>query len=471
MAITAAKRRQLSEELIERAAAGRHQDVAKLLEEGADTEFADRNGYTAVSEAAMSGQTVVLGQLLRAGADPNKPAKDGRTPLHRAAFHGWMPALKLLLENGADPSKADSDGKTPVEVSKKVAVQELFASFSDEQIQEAIRAQKEKMAQRPRYDDETSASKPAQAPEVAEIPKKTRTPKTIYYKDKAGNNQADTGSTDQGATEDQKQFLELHSTLDIIAQPDGYASRSGNVGGYKNDVRVQGGSLIVETSEGLFASEEVGESPEHKAEHKAALWLQNVDNVDVPLEMQAIQAAKVKAQEHFKQGSVSDARRVTTAAIRAGELLLARDSTLEEKANEDLQSLLGILRSNRSLLLTHQIQAGDEEVLQFGPDAAWSLVVKDTDAALMDNPSNFKASFRRARALFELGELDQAMADATRVVDHYARNTQVSNPEAVALRQSIMDALKKERAKWGDKGGPRWNRLVNDSGALVSEVS
>ena len=162
--------------------------------------------------------------------------RTARTPLHRAAFHGWMPALKLLLENGADPSKADSDGKTPVEVSKKVAVQELFASFSDEQIQEAIRAQKEKMAQRPRYDDETSASKPAQAPEVAEVPKKTRTPKTIYYKDKAGNNQADTGSTDQGATEDQKQFLELHSTLDIIAQPDGYASRSGNVGGYKNDV-------------------------------------------------------------------------------------------------------------------------------------------------------------------------------------------------------------------------------------------
>ncbi|CAE7032951.1 Iqank1 [Symbiodinium natans] len=469
MAITHAKRRQLSEELIERAAAGRHQDVSRLLEEGADTDFADRNGYTAVSEAAMAGQTVVLGQLLRAGADPNKAAKDGRTPLHRAAFHGWMPALRLLLENGADPNQKDSDGKTPAEVSKRAAVQELFVSFTEEQIQEAMEAQKRKMAQRPCYGDEdASLSQPAQANE-AEIPKKTsRTPKTIYYKDVAKSQT----NTDQGAAEGEKQFLELHPTLDIIAQPDGYASRPGDMGGYKDDVKLQNGSLIVETSDGLFASDEVGQQVSESPEQQAALWLQKLgDAPEVALDMKAIQDAKASAQEHFNQGNVGTARQVTTAAIRAAELLLAREASLEEKVNEDLQSLLGVLRSNRSLLLTHQIQAGDTEVLQFGADAAWSLVVKDTDAALMDNPSNFKASFRRARALFELGELDQAMADATRVVDHYARNTQVSNPEAVALRQSIMDALKKERAKWGDKGGPRWNRLVNDSGALISEVS
>ena len=469
MAITPTKRRQLSEELIERAAAGRHQDVAKLLEDGADTEFADRNGYTALSEAAIAGQTVVVGQLLRAGADPNKPAKDGRTALHRAAVHSWMPVLRLLLENGADPSLTDSNGKTAAEVANKTFVQELIDSFTKEQIQEAMDSQKKKMAQRPRYDDESGLNKP-DATTVPEVPKKaTRAPKTIYYKDRVGDTQA---GTDQVSAEGQKQFLELHPTLDIIAQPDGFAARTGQLAGYKDGVRLQGGSLIVETSDGLFASDEVTQQPLDSPEERAAVWLQTLGDVpEVALDMQAIQAAKAQAQNHFNQGNVGAARRVTTAAIRAAELLLAKDLSLEEKANEDLQSLLGILRSNRSLLLTHQIQAGDEEVLQFGSDAAWSLVVKDTGAALMDNPSNFKASFRRARALFELGELDQAMADATSVVDHYARNTQVSNPEAVALRQSIMDALKKERAKWGDKGGPRWNRLVNDGGALISEVS
>ena len=54
-------------------------------------------------------------------------------------------------------------------------------------------------------------------------------------------------------------------------------------------------------------------------------------------------------------------------------------------------------------------------------------------------------------------------------MDHYARNTQVSNPEAVALRQAIQQQLKKERAKWGEKSGPRWNRAA-DATPLVSEV-
>jgi len=45
----------------------------------------------------------------------------------------------------------------------------------------------------------------------------------------------------------------------------------------------------------------------------------------------------------------------------------------------------------------------------------------------------------------------------------------VSNPEAVALRQAIQQQLKKERAKWGEKSGPRWNRAA-DATPLVSEV-
>eukprot|EP00438_Fugacium_kawagutii_P033402 Skav210071 [mRNA] locus=scaffold485:216740:219896:+ [translate_table: standard] len=56
-------------------------------------------------------------------------------------------------------------------------------------------------------------------------------------------------------------------------------------------------------------------------------------------------------------------------------------------------------------------------------------------------------------------------------VDHYAQNTQVSNPDAVALRQAIQVSLKKERAKWGEKGGPRWNRAAHDTSPLISEVA
>jgi len=379
-----------------------------------------------------------------------------------------MPILRLLLENGADPAVQDAGGKTALDVARKPAVQELFASFTAEQIQDAMQAQREKMAMRPRYEEDREASKENKRVEVQELPKK-RAPKTIYYKDRGGQ---DDHADKKGQESDKQQFLELHPTLDIVSKPDDFALRAANTGGgYAGDVRLQSGSLIVETSEGLFASNEVSHNnpDSDPSEVRAEDWLQQVDQEVLP-EMKAILAAKAQAQEHFNQGKVGDARQVTTAAIRAAELLLAKES-VEEKANESLGSLLGTLRSNRSLLLTHQIQAEDSEVLQFGSHAAWALVVKDTDAALLDNPNNFKASFRRARALFELGELDQAMSDATRVVDHYARNTQVSNPEAVDLRQRIMEALKKERAKWGEKGGPRWNRMAGDRDGLISEVA
>merc|ERR1719409_1175414 len=128
----------------------------------------------------------------------------------------------------------------------------------------------------------------------------------------------------------------------------------------------------------------------------------------------------------------------------------------------------GVLHSNRSLLLQNQILASDSAVLAFGADAAWRLVVNDADLALRANPTNFKASFRRARALLELGELEEALQDATNVVDHYASTSSTPNPEAAALRERVLDAIKKERGKWGEKGPRRWN--VSAKG-LITEVS
>jgi len=139
-------------------------------------------------------------------------------------------------------------------------------------------------------------------------------------------------------------------------------------------------------------------------------------------------------------------------------------------SKEEMEALCGVLYSNRSLLLTHQIQASDPDVLAFGQDAAWRLVVRDCNEALQENSGNFKASFRRARALFELGELNDAIVDATRVVDHYTRNSSVSNPEAATLRKKIMEAIKKERGKWGDSGGPRWNHSTKDNSALITDL-
>ncbi|CAJ1438741.1 unnamed protein product [Effrenium voratum] len=432
-----------SEELLERASAGRHQDVQRLLEERADVEWADRNGYTALSEAAMAGHTIVVGQLLRALADPNSQAVDGRSPLHRAAVHGWLPIARLLVEHGGDPELADDDGRTPTQLAAKESMREVLEGALSGPHFEAIEARRasRKVRQRP-------ASPKALPPRP---PPQTRRLEPETKKDSEGK-------------ESDSNFLELHPTLDIVAQPDGFAARGAGGAGYGNggpDVRLQQGSLIVETSDGLFASDEVGKEKGPSEEEKAEAWLQDAALPPLALTMEALLDAKARAQELFNAGQANEARKVTTAAIHAATCLVATEPS------EDLENLLGVLHSNRSLLLTHQIQNSDPEVQSLG-FAVWQLVVKDTDAALARNPKNFKASFRRAKALFELGDLDQAMQDATQVVDHYARNTQVSNPEAVALRQAIMQELKKERAKWGDKGGPRWNRAAEN---LITEVS
>ena len=66
----------------------------------------------------------------------------------------------------------------------------------------------------------------------------------------------------------------------------------------------------------------------------------------------------------------------------------------------------------------------------------------------MCDPLNFKAHYRRALALYELGDLPAALRDASAVVDHYYQED-VQNPEASRLKERIMEDLKAEQKKWG----------------------
>jgi hypothetical protein len=274
-----------------------------------------------------------------------------------------------------------------------------------------------------------------------------------------------------------------------------------------------GGQRLVETADGLFGADEVQPEDDEDevsiplqsqggVESHARAWLRgDVGQAQLPPELLAVQAAKDAAAQLFKDQKFTEARQTTTAAIRALSHLATRlvattsahsqeivDDHEEQSDDDDnshgddgkckevhglptstqVESLMGLLHSNRSLLITQLIQSGDQEVLAFGIEAAWRLVIDDADIALRADPLNFKASFRRARAHFELGELNEALNDATRVVDHYAQNSVTPNPEAAALRDSILETVRKERSKWGEKGRARWNRASNE--ALVTEI-
>jgi len=303
------------------------------------------------------------------------------------------------------------------------------------------------------------------------------------------------------------EFLELHSNLNIVSVDDGAerrgapASGAGSGGKRREITLTEGGERIVETADGLFGAGEVEdddqpavsivEEPDEDAHARA--WLNSAGSPEILANWESILAAKGAAQELYAEQKISEACHATTAAILAlrrfeaaegpgvtddsidGKLDNDDKSSAGQRPNaEEIQSMRGVLHSNRSLLLQHQILAGDSAVLAFGADAAWRLVVSDADVALKANPTNFKASFRRGRALLDLGELEEALQDATNVVDHYSSTSTTPNPEAAALRERILDAIKKERAKWGEKGPRRWNagaeQLITEVGSCTSKL-
>lgn len=321
--------------------------------------------------------------------------------------------------------------------------------------------------------------------------------------DESGDNAAEVGaatsSPSGGATssgpagehEPKKtsEFLELHSNLNIVSVDDGAERRSAAAstsGSQSKHIQLtEGGERIVETADGLFGAGEVQEEDravvaidEPDQDALAAAWLESTGNDPaLPASWEAILAAKSTAQELYAEQKTQEACQATTAAIVAlakfaavEQPIVSADADRGSQPGEaEIEDMRGVLHSNRSLLLQHQIEAGDSAVLAFGADAAWRLVVNDADAALRDNPTNFKASFRRAKALLELGELEESLQDATNVVDHYASTSSTANPEAAALRERVLEAIKKDRSKWGEKGPRRWNRgAAND---LITEVS
>jgi hypothetical protein len=240
-------------------------------------------------------------------------------------------------------------------------------------------------------------------------------------------------------------------------------------------------------SDPVAAVEEVDQDAAANAAAKS--WLENIGGCpELPTNWEAILTAKGTAQELYVEQKIMEACQATTAALQALRRLesqvqdttnsLADDMDVEASgaveqphhrtSQAEIDNLRGILHSNRSLLLLHLVQSQDAAVVALGVDAAWRLVLNDTDLALRENPTNFKASFRRARALLELGELDEALQDATNVVDHYAMTSATPNPEAAELRERVLQAIKKERGKWGEKGPRQWNRGTKD---LIREIS
>lgn len=90
-----------------------------LLEAGADTNAADREGETALMKASGSGVKETVKLLIEHHADVNRKDVKGRTALMHAAAGNRSDAIPLLLENGADPNVRDNEGKSALDLADK----------------------------------------------------------------------------------------------------------------------------------------------------------------------------------------------------------------------------------------------------------------------------------------------------------------------------------------------------------------
>ncbi len=96
--------------LIEAARTGDYASARELIENGADINQQDEQGWTPLCFAAGKGDQEMVKLLIDGGADPFMTGRDNRTPYKIALAAGHVDAVKYLrdVEDQKDPEKAMS---------------------------------------------------------------------------------------------------------------------------------------------------------------------------------------------------------------------------------------------------------------------------------------------------------------------------------------------------------------------------
>jgi ankyrin repeat protein len=104
----------LGEDLIKAARKGDRARVGALLQQGAPVDAQDKDGKTALWEAARHDQGEIVGMLVEHGAQVDRANKDGDTPLLQAIDKSNGRVVAQLLAARADPNRPNRDGNSPL---------------------------------------------------------------------------------------------------------------------------------------------------------------------------------------------------------------------------------------------------------------------------------------------------------------------------------------------------------------------
>jgi len=102
----------INKQLIKASEKGDIKKVTLLLENGADVNTKDNDGWTPLMHAAEKGHKEVVELLIEKGADVNIQDEDGWTALMFASQNGHKEVVELLIEKGADVNAKDYFGLT-----------------------------------------------------------------------------------------------------------------------------------------------------------------------------------------------------------------------------------------------------------------------------------------------------------------------------------------------------------------------
>lgn len=115
----------LNEDLLIAACEGQTQRVGLLRDQGADIDYQDGQGLTALHCASFNGYEDVIQLLIDFGADRNAQSVHLGTPLCVACLRSKLPAVKTLLNNRADVQIAGESVGTPLHCASYVGSIEL----------------------------------------------------------------------------------------------------------------------------------------------------------------------------------------------------------------------------------------------------------------------------------------------------------------------------------------------------------
>ena len=105
--------------------------AALLLKRGTDISCRDSGGDTVLHEAARRGAVEHASRFVERGITTDLPNHEGLTPLHLAARHGHLELANLLLRKGADIDQADLRGRTPLMYAASAGNEKLCEMLCD----------------------------------------------------------------------------------------------------------------------------------------------------------------------------------------------------------------------------------------------------------------------------------------------------------------------------------------------------